>query len=119
EDVQRMSHTVAILNHGQLVAQAPIDELLKHIGSTVYSIVMTGDSAGVQMQLGAQPWIGAVDVVHRNGTTRLQVTVRDEHAAEKRLLPLLAAQSGVTIKEYGQKKADLEEVFVRIVEGEG
>src|SRR5215208_92401 len=33
EDVQRVSDTVAILNHGRLVAEAPIDNLLKGDGA--------------------------------------------------------------------------------------
>ena len=36
DDVQRVSDTVAILNEGQMIAQAPIEELLSGTGETVY-----------------------------------------------------------------------------------
>ena len=43
DDVQRVSDTVAILNHGQLVAQAPIEELLAGTGSILYHLKFKGD----------------------------------------------------------------------------
>ena len=56
DDVQRVSDTVAILNRGTLVAQAPIDELLGVSGGgTTYSVAMRGDSNGVRRRLDEQP----------------------------------------------------------------
>ena len=43
DDVQKVSDTVAILNHGKLVAHAPIEELLAGSGNVVYSITTKGD----------------------------------------------------------------------------
>src|SRR5512141_2348695 len=43
DDVQRVSDSVAILNKGVLVAQAPIEELLAGNGGVAYSIVTRGD----------------------------------------------------------------------------
>lgn len=40
EDVQRVSDMVAILNGGRLVAQAPIQQLLRLVLSDPHSIVM-------------------------------------------------------------------------------
>ncbi|NIR43069.1 MAG: ABC transporter ATP-binding protein, partial [Gemmatimonadetes bacterium] len=37
DDVQRVSDTVAILNHGELIAKAPIEELLAGTGGITYS----------------------------------------------------------------------------------
>ncbi|HEY4722653.1 MAG TPA: ABC transporter ATP-binding protein, partial [Anaerolineae bacterium] len=39
-DVQRISDTVAILNRGQLIAHAPIEQLLTGSGSTIYQLAI-------------------------------------------------------------------------------
>ena len=43
-DVQRVSDTVAILDRGELVAQAPIEELLAGSSGVVYSVVVKGSA---------------------------------------------------------------------------
>ncbi|HET9908167.1 MAG TPA: ABC transporter ATP-binding protein, partial [Anaerolineales bacterium] len=43
EDVQRVSDTVAILNHGRLIAQAPIAELTSGKDGIIYSLKVKGD----------------------------------------------------------------------------
>jgi ABC-2 type transport system ATP-binding protein len=114
-DVQKVSDTVAILNHGELVAQASIDELLAGSGGVVYSVSFKGDGAATQTQLLAQPWVGGVTVnPGANGQTTWQVSVKDESAAESGLFKLLATQD-IIVTEYGRKKYELEEVFMNIV----
>ena len=45
DDVQRVSDTVAILNKGRLIAQAPIEQLLAGGGgSTIYVVTLKGDA---------------------------------------------------------------------------
>ena len=52
-DVQQVSDTVAILNHGELVAQAPLDDLLAIGDKMLFSLVL--DSTSVEAQnLGRQ-----------------------------------------------------------------
>jgi ABC-2 type transport system ATP-binding protein len=117
-DVQRVSDTVAILNHGQLVAEAPIEQLLRGTGAVSYSVELQGDVDGARTRLSAQPWVGSVAVLQRNGTTRLQVNVTDEAAADAQLLQSVTVGGGVTVSAFGRDKADLEEVFLRLVEGD-
>ena len=40
DDVQQVSDTVAILNHGELIAQGPIERLLAGSGSPVYTLTL-------------------------------------------------------------------------------
>jgi ABC-2 type transport system ATP-binding protein len=115
-DVQRVSDTVAILNHGQLIAQAPIDDLLASRGSLVYSLMLKGDVHAIQERLIWQPWVASVRVDTLNGRSSWQVSVQDEAAAEEHLLPLVQS-SGAVVLEFGRKKADLEEVFLGLTEG--
>lgn len=116
-DVQRVSDTVAILNHGKLIAQAPIDELLTGNGAVVYSLVVKGEGASTRERLLRQPWVKSVALKHVNGTTELEVSTIDEGTAEARLLRMALDDPGTVVTEFGRHKYDLEEVFVQLVEG--
>ncbi len=117
DDVQRVSDTVAILNHGQLVAEAPIEELLAGSEGTVYNLVVEGDAVAAQARVAAQPWVAQLQATPVNGQTRWQVKVSDEGAAKEQLLRLVLADEGLVVTEFGRKKYELEEVFLKIVEG--
>ena len=118
DDVQRVSDTVAILNNGELIAQAPIEELLKGSGATIYSVAVEGEADEAHALIVAQPWVTGVEVVSKNGSSKWLITVSDEDAAEAGLLRLLMSVEGVQVKEFGKKKQDLEEVFLSIVEAD-
>ncbi len=60
EDVQRVSDTVAILNKGKLVAQAPIEELLMGSGGAAYQLILKDCSENVRQAVKAQPWVSSV-----------------------------------------------------------
>ena len=116
DDVQKVSDSVAILKQGQLVAQAPIEELLAGNEGVVYHIALKGDGNGTQSRLSSLPWVSAVNTLPgSNGLIRWQVSVSDEAAAENQLLRLMMEDSAVTVTEFGRKKYDLEEVFMSIV----
>lgn len=117
DDVQRVSDTVAILNQGSLVAQAPIEELLAGSGNAVYRMGVRGDDVRIQQLLSAQPWITSVDLKTQNGVSMWSVAVSDEDKAENDLLRLVLADAAVRVTEFGRQKYDLEEVFLNIVEG--
>jgi ABC-2 type transport system ATP-binding protein len=118
EDVQRVSDTVAILNHGQLVAEAPIEELLAGKGSSaIYQVTLKGDARQAYRRLESQPWVNEILSVAEDGQTTWQVCVSDEDAAEDQLLRLLLEDRGVGVKRFGRKVYNLEEVFMSIIEG--
>jgi ABC-2 type transport system ATP-binding protein len=56
DDVQRVSDTVAILNQGELMAEAPIEELLSGSGAIVYRLQVRGEVDAIRRQVQAQPW---------------------------------------------------------------
>jgi ABC-2 type transport system ATP-binding protein len=118
EDVQRVSDTVAILNRGRLIAQAPSQELISGSEGVVYSLTVRGDGKAAQNSLAGQPWISFVNVVSSNGLTSMQVKVTDEKIAEAELLRLALSDSQTTVTEFGRKKHNLEEVFLEIVSGD-
>jgi ABC-2 type transport system ATP-binding protein len=118
-DVQRVSDTVAILNHGKLVAQASIEELLAGSGGVTYAVTVkaqNGQAENARQHIASQPWVSAVSAAPVNGGhTGWMINVSDEAAAENQLFKLLAAQD-VIVTEFGRKKYDLEQVFMGIVE---
>ena len=116
-DVQRVSDSVAILNKGQLIAQAPIDQLLASNGATVYTLSLKGDPAEAQQRVAAQPWVSSLAAAASDGHVDWQVTVTDENAAEDQLLRLVLADEHIRVVEFGRKKYELEEVFLGLVEG--
>ncbi|MCL4248011.1 MAG: ABC transporter ATP-binding protein [Anaerolineae bacterium] len=115
-DVQRVSDTVAILKKGQLIAQAPIEQLLAGNDGVVYTIGIKGRLNGAQARVSSQPWVTAVNALPgSNGHAQWQVSVSDEDAAESQLLRLILEDGELTVTEFGRKKHDLEEVFMSIV----
>jgi ABC-2 type transport system ATP-binding protein len=118
EDVQRVSDTVAILNRGRLIAQAPIQELMSGSDGIVYSLTVRGDGRAAQSAIAGRPWVSSVNVVSSNGSTSMQVKVTDEKIAEADLLRLVLSDPGTTVTEFGRKKHNLEEVFLEIVSGD-
>ncbi len=117
-DVQRVSDTVAILNHGQLVAQAPIDELLSGSGGAMYRLTILGDAQLVQPLIASQSWVSAVQTERLNGHYRVQVSVSDPAQADDQLLGLVMSVPGVMVTDFGRAKVELEDVFLNLT-GEG
>lgn len=117
DDVQRVSDTVAILNHGKLVAQAPIEELLAGSRGTVYSLEIEGDDGPARERVGSQAWVADIEAATGDGGTKWQVAVTDEAAAKDQLLRLVLSDEQITVTHFGKKTYELEEIFMNIVEG--
>jgi ABC-2 type transport system ATP-binding protein len=116
DDVQRVSDTVVILNHGELVAQGPIEELLANGQGTTFTLTVKGDSAAVETRLHSQAWVTGIETISKNGKVSWRIQVSDPEIAEDQLVPLTLSGGGVTICEFGRKAQNLEEVFMNIVE---
>ena len=88
DDVQRVSDTVCILNRGELVAEAPIQELLAGSGKVMFRLQTRGDIQQIRSLIASQPWVTAVQVEQSDGRAEWQVSVSDPNAAEEQLLGL-------------------------------
>ena len=117
DDVQQVSDTVAILNQGELVAQAPLQELLTGSEGTIYKIVVEGDASATQARLASLPWVSGIKAIPLGSQTTWQVSVTDEAAAKSDLLKLLVCDEQVNVIEFGRMKHELEDVFLSIIEG--
>ncbi len=118
DDVQRVSDTVAILKDGQLIAQAPIDELLNGTGDTIYVVALRGAGQPTYERISSQPWVSTIQTSSSNGLLHWHIHVTDTNTAESQLLSLLIADDAAHVVEFGRKKHDLEEVFFNLI-GEG
>jgi len=115
DDVQRVSDQVAIVNQGELITQAPIEELLAGSGDVIYSVTLKGDAQTAYAQVTQQPWVSGIEASQVNGHVIWQVSVTDEAAAEDQLMGLLVS-NGLKIANFGRKAQNLEDVFLNIVE---
>jgi len=104
DDVQQVSDTVAILNEGELVAQAPLQELLTGGEGTIYKIVLEGDANAAHTRLASLPWVSGIKVTSLDVQTTWQVSVKDETAAKSELLKLLVCDEQLNVVEFGRRK---------------
>jgi len=123
DDVQRVSDSVAILNQGRLIAEAPITELLAGDGySAMYAITLKGGTeaalSNARDRVSSQPWVQNLSTATDDGLTSWQVSVTDEAAAEDELLRLILEDRSLKVKQFGRKTYNLEEVFLDLVRKE-
>ncbi len=121
EDVQRVSDRVAILNHGELVAQAPIQELLAgdHQGA-VYHLTIRGERSEAERvleRLKSQSWITDITMTAEDAVWGYRAAVTNTEAAEDNLIPIVLGEGRLRICDFGRDRANLEDVFLSLVEG--
>ena len=118
DDVQRVSDAVCILNNGEIVAQGSIAEVLAGGSGTAYSVEVQGDHERARSALLSQPWVDEVVVAESGDSAILRVTVSDAQVAESLMQRVLLADDSLVVKEFKKHKADLEGIFISLVEGD-
>jgi ABC-2 type transport system ATP-binding protein len=117
-DVERVCDRVAIIDHGRVVTDSPMDALLARYATPTYVIETSpaddGQLGSLADALRGMPGVVAVEPSH--GT--LRVTVDEGDAAARQLLAALAAQE-VTVIGFERQRPTLEDVFLRVVGHEG
>ncbi|MFW9833459.1 MAG: ABC transporter ATP-binding protein [Candidatus Thorarchaeota archaeon] len=116
DDVQRVSDRVAILNKGNLIAQAPIEELLVGSEGVAYTLVLEGATQKAYSTLSAQKWVTSISERKEKNLTHWIVTVQDTSIAKKQLLRTVLQDDSVDVLDFGLKQYELEEIFMRLVE---
>ncbi|TXN30592.1 ABC transporter ATP-binding protein [Lacisediminihabitans profunda] len=112
-DVERVCDTVAILDRGRMVAQAPIDELKARYGKEKVVVEVTENADELAKEFGERPWATAIA---RGALGSIEITVTDLGAAQHDIPAIVAARdSGLARLEAGE--IGLEEVFVELVGG--
>jgi ABC-2 type transport system ATP-binding protein len=116
DDVQRVSDTVGILNHGTLVAKGNIDKLLAGSEGTIYLVTLKGDTESAYNQVSNQSWVSNIDVMKKDNKIKWQIKVTDDNEAEEKLLRLILKNEKVKVTDYRLKQYELEEIFLQVVE---
>ena len=113
-DVERVCDRVGILDHGRLVTEAPMDELLASHARPILELDPEPDQEAAVAALAAtvrgQAWTRDVRVEH--GLIRVFVTDAERAAAE--VLPLVV-MSGVRLARFERVRPTLEDVFLALV----
>ena len=113
-DVERICDRVAILDHGHLVTEGPLDALLDRYALPIYRLEPEPgqDEAvrGLAERLRGTEWVTDVAVEH--GLVR--VTVTDPARAAHGLLPAVV-DAGVALATFERARPTLEDVFLELV----
>ena len=115
-DVERICDRVAILDHGRLVVEGELGELLDRYAQPVWRLEA---EPGEDLALGRLAadlrrldWVTAAVVEHG----LLTVAVSDTGRASRELLPAVTA-SGVAVVSVARARPTLEDVFLRLTGG--
>ena len=111
-DVERVCDTVAVLNKGRVVDQAPIDELKARHGSGHRLLLEVDRPERLRAALEGAPWVAGIAL--EGGAMSLEVTDLDEAFRE---VPAAVAAHGLALRRLEAAEVSLEEVFVDLVEG--
>jgi ABC-2 type transport system ATP-binding protein len=112
-DVERVCDTVAILDHGRVVVEAPIDELKSRYGASKVVVEVTEAADDFAERLRVRPWVTALE---RGANGTIELTVSDDDAAQHEI-PAMVVHAGVGLKRLEAGEMGLEEVFVGLVGG--
>jgi ABC-2 type transport system ATP-binding protein len=117
-DVERVCDSVGIISRGQLVVEAPQQELLERYAVPAFEVEV---DKRFMVQLSAwadkvrvQPWVMSVSL----DRSIARVLVDDVEAARRELLPSALA-TGLVLNRYEMVRPSLEDVFLRLVQGGG
>jgi ABC-2 type transport system ATP-binding protein len=113
-DVERVCDRVAILDHGRLVTEGPMDELLARYAKPIYVVEPEAaderEMAALAEQLRAVPGIASVEA----GTAGLRVAAHDDAEVAARLLAAVAT-CGIPVVRFERQRPTLEDVFLQLV----
>jgi ABC-2 type transport system ATP-binding protein len=118
DDVQRVSDRVVILNHGELIAQGAIADLVFTGDRVIYNLEIEGEVGNTQKRLELLPWVTSQSFSAVNGHQVWQIGVNDEKAAKASLLREILSDGKVNVLNFGRETFDLEQIFLQLVQGE-
>ena len=110
-DVERVCDTVAVLDRGRVVAQAPIDELKGRLKPRRIVIEVGSGTEELAAAVRAREWATSVEIDSEGAVV---ISASDIEAAEREI-PALVAERGLTLKRLEGGEVTLEEVFVDLV----
>ena len=109
-EAEKLCEQVGVIREGKLLACGPLDQLRGRAAQPRIQIAGRGFSPEILDQLKSQP--GVTGVSHKNGTLTINLA---EHIESSRLVSLLVG-AGAEVEEVQKSKANLEDVFLSLME---
>ncbi len=107
EEAEELCDQIAIINHGELIANKPTRELVDMAREKIVAVTLSED---LPAEL---PHHEALVKCERMGDRSLEVTYNKDTASAGQVLAILQGQ-GLTIDDVTTREADLEDVFVQL-----
>jgi ABC-2 type transport system ATP-binding protein len=112
-DVQRVADTIGVLREGRLIYQGPVEDLLDRYTRPSWHLQLRSGTDALAERLGRRDWVAAVRPYGQGQGLRVDTTsVR----AGETLLPAEITASGAELVAFNPIGADLETVFLEMVE---
>ncbi len=113
-DVERVCDRLAIINHGRLVTEGAMDDLLERYAQPVYLLEAEPGAENTLVALAdtirGAPWVTAVELSHGI----LRVGVGDGSSAGRELLAAAVGANAALVR-FDRQRPTLEDVFLRLV----
>jgi len=109
EEAEQLCDRIAIINHGQLIANKPTRELVGTIGEKIVSIT-------VERDVTEAPSSPSFIKSEKTGERTIEVTYDKSKVTAGQVLGLVRDQ-GFVIEDVTTREADLEDVFVQLTSG--
>ena len=109
EEAEQLCDQIAIINHGQLIANTSTRELLDMAREKIVVVTLDND-------LVALPQHELFGKVQQTGERVIEVTYDKDRTNAGQVLAVLQ-QAGLTIADVTTREADLEDVFVQLTKG--
>jgi ABC-2 type transport system ATP-binding protein len=106
EEAEELCERIAIINHGQLIANKPTQELVGMAREKIVRITVDKDLAGPPME---EAFLKAEVLAPRT----LEITYNRDQSSAGQVLALIQ-QHGYAIEDVTTREADLEDVFVSL-----
>ncbi|MEM7688689.1 MAG: ABC transporter ATP-binding protein [Pseudomonadota bacterium] len=106
EEAEELCDRVAIINHGELIANKPTRELIDMAREKIVAVTTAND-------LNAAPTHGSFRKVQLAGERSVEITYDKDELSAGQVLGILQDQ-GLTIEDVTTREADLEDVFVQL-----
>jgi ABC-2 type transport system ATP-binding protein len=106
EEAEELCSQIAIINHGELIANDTTQNLLRHIDSKCITVTVDRDVMELPAVLGAQGW-------EITGPRQLSLVYQPSKSAIGQMLAL-AQDNGFAIIDLSTEETDLEDIFLQL-----
>ena len=111
EEAEELCDRIAIINHGELIANKPTREMVGMMGEKVVEVTVDED-------VGELPSDPAFHKSEKTGERSIAITFDKSEVSAGQVLARLQEQ-GFTVEDVTTREADLEDVFVQLTSGVG